>query len=485
LNSKENCYLCGLESDYLPYRHKAERGISCKRCGDYYIDDLLVECKEPINIENGAILSGYTRWEKELGNSPPEINAQNIDQLIEDHKSFSTRDKVDKLLSYFSKINPNKGSFISFDTKLDYPITFLKNSDEFWYLLLEEAQKNLGYLKVEARDFAKIIPLGWERIELIKKFDLADKKFEIERRKVDSGIIYEESNLKERANLNGTRKSSGLARKIKGLYLATSLDKIEKKNETDKKIIFGKTILMDSNEINILAERIQRFVEKERAFVEEKIKNIYQECGSLSYYENDIKDVINKLEEKTKEIILGLQIEKDQRKRIIPELPEIDIDELLKMEEGTQLEFKSSFQWDVEQNCENKRLRDEAVKTVAAFNNTEGGYLLIGVDNKKTIFGLNKDYNLFKGDQKRDIFLQTFTQVIENRISIDFAAKIKVDFFIIEGKDICRIKVKFGEYPVWVRDKNKNEIFHIRIQNSSKSLIPSESVDYIKKKWPH
>ena len=73
--------------------------------------------------------------------------------------------------------------------------------------------------------------------------------------------------------------------------------------------------------------------------------------------------------------------------------------------------------------------------------------------------------------------------MIENKISRDFATKINVDFYELEEKDICRVKVDFGSEDVWVEENNGKEVFYIRVQNSTIALSPKESSQYIKKKW--
>jgi DNA-binding NtrC family response regulator len=51
------------------------------------------------------------------------------------------------------------------------------------------------------------------------------------------------------------------------------------------------------------------------------------------------------------------------------------IQDLIKSPEQENLEFKSSFQWDLRENRENKDLRFSVLKTIAAFLNTQGGTL--------------------------------------------------------------------------------------------------------------
>jgi len=320
---KESCHLCGLPSDFLPYRHKAERSVSCKRCGDYYIDDLLVECGEPTDKEEKAILSGYTRWQKELSNPIPEINAQNIERIIEENKKYSDKEKVDKLLLYYSKKYPKRGAFIPFDHEMNYPITFSSGSDEFWYLILELADKSLGLIKVESKDSFRIRPEGWMRIEWLKKIELADEKYDIESGKIMKKISSIEAEVIEQTNVRGSRYSSGLARKRKNLYLSGTIQKLEKKIEIDKHIIMGIQIVSNHDEINFLFGRIQKLVEFEKNFLADRLKEIYQDCKtSQGIFDYDIAVVHKEVDGKVKEILVDLKVgELKGKKAKIPELP--------------------------------------------------------------------------------------------------------------------------------------------------------------------
>ena len=128
------------------------------------------------------------------------------------------------------------------------------------------------------------------------------------------------------------------------------------------------------------------------------------------------------MDNKIKEILVDLQVEESKGEEAkIPKLLERDIDILIGMDESSQLEFKSTFQWDIKLEQKNIDLRNEVLKTIAAFNNTEGGYLIIGIDDNKNIFGLEKDYSLSK-KQNKDVFLQTLIQEIEN---CDFINAVK------------------------------------------------------------
>jgi len=50
----------------------------------------------------------------------------------------------------------------------------------------------------------------------------------------------------------------------------------------------------------------------------------------------------------------------------------------------------------------NEPLKFSVIKTVAAFLNSDGGTLLIGVDDERNVVGLQGDYGLFKKADPRD-----------------------------------------------------------------------------------
>ena len=90
------------------------------------------------------------------------------------------------------------------------------------------------------------------------------------------------------------------------------------------------------------------------------------------------------------------------------------IAELVKLGESAVLEFKSTLQWDVLQKQPNKALRKSSLKTIAGFMNTEGGTLLIGVEDDGNILGLDNDLGLVGGS--RDKFEQTLVNLITDEI---------------------------------------------------------------------
>ena len=89
------------------------------------------------------------------------------------------------------------------------------------------------------------------------------------------------------------------------------------------------------------------------------------------------------------------------------------------------------MQWDVRQNRKNEDLKFSVLKTIAAFLNSEGGTLIIGVEDDGNIFGLEQDLAILsKGSL--DQFEQTIVNLICDRIGASFMSLVTVRFETVE-----------------------------------------------------
>lgn len=144
------------------------------------------------------------------------------------------------------------------------------------------------------------------------------------------------------------------------------------------------------------------------------------------------------------------------------------ISDLIKLSESDRLEYKSTWQWDVKKDCKNEELKFSVLKTIAAFLNSEGGTVIIGIEDNQNIFGLEKDLSLIS-DGSRDKFEQTIFQSVYSNIGSIFTKLIKVRFETIDGKILCAIDVKRSNKIALLKGKDK-EWLYIRTGNSSKPV---------------
>ena len=158
-----------------------------------------------------------------------------------------------------------------------------------------------------------------------------------------------------------------------------------------------------------------------------------------------------------------------------------DIKNILSHSEDANREYKSSFRYDYMQEKPNSNLELPVVKTIAAFLNCDGGALILGVDDKKNILGLEKDYQTLK-KKDSDGFQLAVIQAISEKISAEVCRNIRFSFFKTDDKEICIVRVKPFHQPVYVELKNET-LFFIRTGNSTQSLDTRAAVEYIRQHW--
>jgi hypothetical protein len=153
------------------------------------------------------------------------------------------------------------------------------------------------------------------------------------------------------------------------------------------------------------------------------------------------------------------------------------IKDIIKNGESQCVEFKASLLWDMKKKSPNKDIQHAIMKTITGFMNTQGGTLLIGVNDKKEVVGLENDLKNIK-KKNLDGFENFFNIIFTNMIGLEFRKNVEVTFKKVNKKDICVINVKASKKPVYLKD-SKNESFYIRAGNATHPLKISEATRYI------
>ena len=166
---------------------------------------------------------------------------------------------------------------------------------------------------------------------------------------------------------------------------------------------------------------------------------------------------------------------------------QLDIDELINSDEDHFLEFKSTMRYSVTEHQVDRKLEDVILKTVSAFNNSDGGKLLIGVSDDKEILGLQNDYNTLK-EGNRDHFELHLRNLLNNSFTKEYiSTNVRIHFPIVDEEEICLVDIKFGTKPLFMevkdRNGNKHKKFYVRSGNSSQELDIVETSEYIKKRF--
>ena len=152
--------------------------------------------------------------------------------------------------------------------------------------------------------------------------------------------------------------------------------------------------------------------------------------------------------------------------------------------ESDKIEFKSSFRYDVENGKADKNLEFECIKTIAAFLNSEGGTLFIGVEDKKGIIGLEtSDFLTFSRPDKIDEWRKNFDNKLENSFNNSIHALINLQFVVIDNKTIAIVTISSSPNEIWITNNKGVEELYIRRMASSKALQGQEITQYIKLHW--
>ena len=165
-----------------------------------------------------------------------------------------------------------------------------------------------------------------------------------------------------------------------------------------------------------------------------------------------------------------------------PELPKPQALAGMLTGENAALEYKSSMRWDLRRQKVNKALEKVIAKTVAGFLNSEGGTLLIGVEDDCTVLGIEHDLKTI-GRKDRDGYERALRQVLTNALGAEFSQYQHVSFEEIEGKTVCIIQVEPSPKPVYLMDKGATE-FYVRIGPATQPLDMQAAHDYISMHWP-
>ena len=111
--------------------------------------------------------------------------------------------------------------------------------------------------------------------------------------------------------------------------------------------------------------------------------------------------------------------------------------DLITSGEKVDVEFKSSFRWDVREGRINKQIQGASLKTLVAFLNSGGGTLVIGVADDGSIWGIEHDQY-----ENHDQYERAVISTIKDRIGSDFTDAVQLIFHQIGQKEVLSIECK-------------------------------------------
>jgi serine/threonine protein kinase len=188
-----------------------------------------------------------------------------------------------------------------------------------------------------------------------------------------------------------------------------------------------------------------------------------------------------------------------------------DLDTLLAAEESETIEYKSSLlhgYGDPDPDLEalmrlgtltsdraskitEKRLQWSVTKTVAAFLNTHGGTLLIGVDDKHNVVGIEADFAHLGKNQDSDAWLLSLHDLVLQRLGADVWNAMRTSLVTHQDRTVAIITCPRRSIETWhhggVVDSyggvDKEEHFYVRTGNATDEVKGPELVKWIREHW--
>ena len=122
------------------------------------------------------------------------------------------------------------------------------------------------------------------------------------------------------------------------------------------------------------------------------------------------------------------------------------------------------------------------LKTIAAFLNTEGGDLLIGVADDGAIVGIERDQ--LESDDK---FMRHLAQVVRNGLGDRAGTCIDPKTQIVQGKTVCVVSCQRSPEPVFLKWKgmegSPDGDFFVRSGPGTVKLSPDSAKEYIRTRF--
>ncbi len=156
---------------------------------------------------------------------------------------------------------------------------------------------------------------------------------------------------------------------------------------------------------------------------------------------------------------------------------------LIKRGESKTLEFKPTLRWNLKERRQDDRGVTHAVlKTIAAFLNTEGGDLLIGVADDGSIVGIEGD-----GFDTDDQFMQHLDQVVRDGLGDRASTCIDLRMQVVQGKTVCVVSCQRSPEPMFLKWKGMEASadgdFFVRRGPGTVKLSPERAQEYIRTRF--
>lgn len=154
-------------------------------------------------------------------------------------------------------------------------------------------------------------------------------------------------------------------------------------------------------------------------------------------------------------------------------LSEADLSQMAAAGESDSVEFKSTLRCNLHTGKADKKMENACLKTIAAFLNSAGGILMVGVDDAGNVLGLSSDK--FSNEDK---LLLHFNNLVKAHLGVEYSQFIRAGMESLNSERILLIQTLASPRPVFFSRDNE-EVFYVRAGNATQQLKPSEVLAYV------
>lgn len=173
----------------------------------------------------------------------------------------------------------------------------------------------------------------------------------------------------------------------------------------------------------------------------------------------------------------------DEMAKAVGRLSEEDrIRGLIRAGESKILEFKETLSWDVRNKEKNQAMELMCLKTIAAFLNSAGGTLIIGVADDGSIPGISFELEKLHRNNS-DKLLTHFKNLLKSRIGEQYYTFFDVRFSMVGEACVVIVECRPSDLPCFLKGPEKTEEFYVRAPAATDKLDTRKAVEYIQSHW--
>jgi len=163
----------------------------------------------------------------------------------------------------------------------------------------------------------------------------------------------------------------------------------------------------------------------------------------------------------------------EERRQLTPKSSADRIAEILCEGENDRTEFKSTLRWSLKDKKLDHGVEIAWLKTIAAFLNSDGGRLIVGVDDRGIPLGIEPD--AFENEDK---YLLHVNNRLQQHIGMEHAANVRFGLYPINARKVLLIECSAALKPVFLTDGGQ-EFFYVRVGPGTRKLTMSEMLSYV------